>query len=537
MHCTLFAAHSCFNESVNTMFEYRSSYVGLTSPAYVRLLEFSRVVWREKRIFSIAFVASMTLVFVAYLLVSPKYEASSLLLVGQDSIGEPRAGIGTTVETSASMVRIIESEDVIREAVARVGLAKLVTPTGGPSKDGASHFQIFSRVFSLFTTHPPREITALDRAVPALRRALDVRYQPNTKIIRISFRHSDPATAAAFVDAIAQSFIDRQLSLFGRSQVADFYQAQKEKVDEEVRRASDDIQSFVTANGIYSVNEERQLLLKRKNDTAASLAATHGAIADRTGQRETLTAQLRLLKPVTLSPYVSSLVTALGSDDRTTGKHDGAAAGTSTGSEDRRISDGPPLLMVRVYQEAMLSLFKVNGELAGLVNMEKAQTEDIERLNDALDKLSSKEAEIARLNRVLEQASFNSDIFARRMVEEQTSAASDAARFSTVKIVQQAYAPLQPISPSLSLFAAFGLMAGAIFSVAAALFMEGKAHFQAAASGTRANLPPDTSLIPPTDAKPSKRRQPKARMSARTRTPEDDGTGVLQATTTDRKTA
>jgi uncharacterized protein involved in exopolysaccharide biosynthesis len=520
------------------MFEYRSSHLGSSSSnEYEGLLKLARVISREKRIISIAFAVSIALAFVAYSLVSPKYEATSLLLVGQNSIGEQRADIGTAVETSSSMVSIIQSEDVIRDAVGRVGLLTLV-PANDVLKDDRSRSGIFSRPFSFLTTHPKKEITALDQAVPALRRALDVSYQPNTKLIHISFRHPDPATATAFVDAIVQSFIDRQLKLFGRSRAADFYQAQKEQFDKEVQRASEDIQSFVAANAIYSVNEERQLLLKRKSDSAAALAATRVAISDKTGQRTTLTAQLRLLKPVTQSPYVSSLVTALGGDDRTAGKQDGAAAGAAPSPDHLRISDGPPLLMVRVYQEAMLSLFKVNGELAGLTNMEKAQTDDFDRINDSLAILSSKEAEITRLKRVLQEASFNSDVFARRMVEEQTSAASDAARFSTVKIVHQAYAPPRPISPNFLIFAALGLLTGIILSVAAVLLIGRKSYSETAESSATPTLSLEPLAIPSSATElPKRRRQPKARISPRTRNAEDDASDDPNEIIAARKTA
>ena len=99
-----------------------------------------------------------------------------------------------------------------------------------------------------------------------------------------------------------------------------------------------------------SIDDERQLLLGRASDTSAALATTRGSIAEKTGQKETLAAQLRMLKPVTQSPFVSSLVTTLGNVDHSERNVGGA---TPRPLDEPRLSD-PPLLMVRVYQDAMV---------------------------------------------------------------------------------------------------------------------------------------------------------------------------------------
>lgn len=478
------------------MFDYPASPYAATGPLpdFWRRLNLSRLVWENKWLTSIAFAVSIGLAVISYLLVAPRYEASTLLLVGQNAIEESRDIVGSTSDPSAAMVRIIESDDVIRDAVEKVGLASLVDPTTSSNQGGSLAGSMFG---GLFQTHAQRKVTALDRAIPSLSNALDVQREPRTGIIRVSFRHRDPATAAAFVNAIAKSFIDRLLILFGRSRAADFYQTQKQRFDDEVLRAADELREFSATNGIYSVNEERQLLLKRKNEASAALATTRGSIADKTGQKETLAAQLRLLKPVAQSPFVSSLVTTLGGGDQSPPKQADAAA-------ERRFSDNPPLLMVRVYQEAMLSLFKVNDELAGLTNMQDVQTEELKRLDQALGKLSSKEAEFARLNRALEQASFNADIYAKRMTEEQTSAESDAAKFSSVRIVQNANVPFRPVAPSFALFMGFGVLAGLIISIAAALARDANVHSDRAL-GVLTNAPP----LSPDSAKQSKPRRQK----------------------------
>jgi uncharacterized protein involved in exopolysaccharide biosynthesis len=439
------------------------------------IVEVARAVWRWKRLALGTFLALSDLVFVACFVITPKFEASTLLVVGQNSLDGSSEASRSTSEFSASMVQIVESPDVIRRAVEQVGLAKLVRSTNNPTIGTVRTIPVISEILSLFARPPNREIAAIDRAIPSLSSALEVKRELNSNVIRVSFRHEDPVTAANFVNAVAQSFVDRQLVLFSRPGAADFYQRQKVKFDEEIGRASDELRAFVATNKIYSIYDERQLLLKRSSDASAALTMTRGSISDKTGQKETLTSQLRLLKPVTQSPFVSSLVNALGGDDRAE-KNNGATPKIPLQTDERHLSDAPPLLMVRVYQDTMVALFKVNGELTGLANLQQEQTGEIQRLKLALEELSIKEAEFVRLERVLAQASLNSDIYARKMIEEQISAESNAAKFSTIKIFQQAYPPIKPNFPNYRLLAGFGLAAALVAAVAVALVADALAR-------------------------------------------------------------
>jgi uncharacterized protein involved in exopolysaccharide biosynthesis len=495
------------------MFEYQAA-ANLTKKAlrtgsgFESFFDVARILGKQKRPALGTFFALIVLVFIAYSLITPTFEASTLLVVGQNALDRSPEVLGDASETSTSMVPIVGSEEVIRQAVEKVGLTELIGPIDNLTFRTRP---VIGQFLSVFTTASRRDITALDRAVPALSNALEVKHELHSRIIRISFRHKDPVTAAKFVDAVAQSFIDRQLILFGRPGAADFFQGQKVRFDEDIKRASEELQSFVTANRIYSISDERQLLLRRTSDSSGALATTRGSIADKVGQKETLTAQLRLLKPVTQSPFVSSLVTALGGEDRSEKNSSGVTPGTVLRPDDHRLSDSPPLLMVRVYQEAMVALFKVNGELTGLANLEQEQADEFQRLNGALGELSSREAEFAKLKRTLAQASLNSEIYARKVVEERISAESSAAKFSTVRIVQRAYAPLKPVSPNFQLFAGLGLVAGLAAAVAVALGLE-----TLAPRALVTDAAPGTALVPLDDHElpPKRRRQLKKRRLA-----------------------
>jgi uncharacterized protein involved in exopolysaccharide biosynthesis len=434
------------------------------------VIDITGIVWKRRWLALGAFFVAIILVLAAAIAITPTFEASSLLVVDQSTIDSSR-DTKRSGGTGALLARIAESDDVIRKAIDQVGLEKLVGPRKKSWTKALSDLVVEAQSYFFGAHASPvrRVVTELELAVPTLGKALAIRPMPNNDVIRISFWHKDPVTAAAFVNAVAQVFVDRQLDLFSRPGVAAFYQRQKDKFEDDIRRASDALHTFETSQKAYSIDDQKELLLKRASEVATALAATRGAIADKAGQREALTAQLRKLKPVTLSPFVASVVDAFGSPLRPETDAAKAVSRRSTSLDLSRVSEEPPLLMVRVYQDSMVALFKINAELNGLEGLQHEQAQALQELNGTLDELSAKEAEFARLKRAVAQASLNSDTYVKRMVEEQITAESNAARLSALKIVQQAYPPPKPGFPSYPLLAGLGLVLSVLFALAVAL--------------------------------------------------------------------
>lgn len=255
---------------------------------------------------------------------------------------------------------------------------------------------------------------------------------------------------------MAQAFVDRQIDLFSRPGAAEFFQRQKKRFEEELERASDKLARFSSSSGTYSVEDQRELLLKRLNDLSLSLAVTRGAVSEKIGQRDALASQLKRLAPVTRSAYVTSLVESI------SGSGPQAARAAETRPIEDRVSD-PPLLLVKVYQDSMVSLFQTNSALGGLENIQKQQGSEIAALSDELRHLSVSEKEFTRLQLAVRQATSNLDLYAKRTIEEQINAESNVAKFSTVKVMDRATQPLRPVFPNYMLAvlisAALGLMA------------------------------------------------------------------------------
>ena len=167
------------------------------------------------------------------------------------------------------------------------------------------------------------------------------------------------------------------------------------------------------------------------------------------------------LRPVHQSRTVTAIVNDLRGRDYKAGEN---AVGTVQNEE------APPLLLIKVYQDAMANLLKVNTDLNGSLRVEKSLTAELEKINAELASLASKEAEYDRLKRVLTRASAAAEHYGSRVIEEQVK--QDIAKktqLSSVRVVQraeQSIVPLFPRAAHLVLLALVGGIAlGSVFAV------------------------------------------------------------------------
>lgn len=253
---------------------------------------------------------------------TPSFEASATLIVGQGA--QPRSYEPEQLSrTSQSIARIAESEEVIQDAVQKVGLDRLVDQSSDHGSTypgnlsllrkiaGRVNFEAFKPWFNNFEFASQAAPTSLERAIPAISQALKVKPELTSDIIHISFRNRNPIVAAAFANAVANSVIDRQLNLSTASGAARFYDRQAEVFANEIKRASDALERFTAKNGVYSIDDQKKLLLKRASELESALFTTREQIAETASQAEALSTQLHLLKPVTQSQFVSSVVDAM----------------------------------------------------------------------------------------------------------------------------------------------------------------------------------------------------------------------------------
>jgi len=438
------------------------------------------ILWRRRRVIYSAVLIAAGAAFLFYCLIGERYEPYTLLRVGQgikdrsaSATGGPFGENVDLVSRIDSLARIGKVDHVIRLAAQRVGPHRLfrvseVTLSSKLYKAAASldFSGLYGQSDAAQTRQNENNSTDLDQeGISALRDLVIARPEGRSDLLRISFRHPDPAVAAEFLNELANALVATQADLVHIPGADIFFQQQSKRLEQEAEKAGSDLRNFSVSASIYSVVDQRSLLLKRADDLSSQIAATRGSIEDRKGQRQAIADQLHVLRPVNQSKTVTGIVNNLRGRDARDSEN---AVGNVPAFE-----EAPPLLLVKVYQDAMASLLKANTDLNGLLRLEKLLVAELEKINGELASLSSKEAEYEGLKRVLVRASAAADHYGSRVIDEQINLdIAKKAQLSSVRVVQVAEKPIQPVFPRMMHLVALALAGGTALGSAIVLLLE-----------------------------------------------------------------
>jgi uncharacterized protein involved in exopolysaccharide biosynthesis len=437
------------------------------------------ILWRRRRAIYVALVLTSAAAFLFYITVGERYESYTLLRVGQgikDRSTSSLLGEGPDLTSRIeSLARIATTDQVIRLAASEVGFNRLFKKDE-PSLTVAVREWLAPHLPAQFDFLKPRvEVAGAkvdanetkddhQQQIAKLRDLISAKGEGRTDILRVSFRHPDRAIAAQFLNALANALIATQADLVQIPGAEVFFQQQTKRLEQEAEKAGTDLRNFSVAAAIYSVEDQRKLLLQRADALGTLLASTRSSIQERRGQKQAILDQLVTLRPVHQSRTVSAIVSDLRGRDY-------KATENSVGTV--QSDDAPPLLLIKVYQDAMANLLKVNTDLNGSLNVEKALTVELDKVNEELASLSSKQAEYDRLKRVLTRASAAADHYGSRVIEEQIN--QDIAKktqLSSVRVVQRGEKPAQPMFPQAAHLVLLALVGGIALGSGVAVMLE-----------------------------------------------------------------
>ncbi len=438
------------------------------------------LLWRRQWVIYLCLLLTSGAAFLYYAAVGDRYEAYVLLRAGQ-GIKERSAtnaatspfGEGVDLQSRMeSLSRIAKIDQVILEAAKNVGYERL-SADSNPTL--LARFMAWGReidlrdVFTRESADQKAQANPVDETeediernqagILSLRDRVNAKQEGRSDLLKITFRHKDPVIAASYLNELANALVTVQSLDVQMPGAQEFFQAQTKRLEEEAEVAAADLKRFSVEASIYAVDDQRQLLLKRASDLSAQIATTRGTIEDKKGQKLSIADQLAILRPVAQNKTVSRMVTTLGGQD-TRKPLDPVAKPPD------QFEEQPPLLLIKVYQDNMASLMKLNAELNGQTELLNQLGTELEKVNKELASLSAKEAEYGRLKRVLTTASSAAAQYATRILEEQISSeVAKKSQLSSLRVVQKAITPTAPVFPQVSQLVALAIAGGILLGL------------------------------------------------------------------------
>jgi uncharacterized protein involved in exopolysaccharide biosynthesis len=198
----------------------------------------------------------------------PLYEAESSLMVriGREYVYRPEVGRTETARTPSlsemvnSEVEILSSRDLAEQVVRQIGVEHL-----------------YPELLELV----PDPNTAAEMAVLKFRKAATVRPVLESSVIKVRFEHEVPQLAADAVNLLVERFKDKHVEVFGEER-ATRLEAQLEGRAAHLVEAEQGLAEFKRQNGVFDLDEQRSLLLDRRERLDSALQA---AEAELTGLR------------------------------------------------------------------------------------------------------------------------------------------------------------------------------------------------------------------------------------------------------------
>ncbi len=263
----------------------------------------------------LAFLVPFCLVFIFSFIPSPRYEASSVLIVrlGSEYVYQPEVTNNHNGPESAlpfdrdqifkSEVAILGSDDLHDQVMKTIGLDRLYPDIAEPNfftsairymNDGLAAIGLADPV-----TDEQWNRQRLAKALIRFDKRLDIELEKESAVITVTFRHTDAALAVQVLDTLLQLYMEKRKQLYMEPRV-ELAQTQVEATHQKALVAEQSIEKFKHDHRIYSLPDQRTSLLQARSEVEKEQATVSSpALAEKLGffnnQLDRLDAQEREL--------------------------------------------------------------------------------------------------------------------------------------------------------------------------------------------------------------------------------------------------
>jgi uncharacterized protein involved in exopolysaccharide biosynthesis len=338
----------------------------------------------------------------------------------------------------------------------------------------------------------PEQIATMrqqERGVRRLRSSMWVDSEKKTSLVTVSCKSYDPLVAQEIVQAILEAYRELHVRVNATEGSLDFFEEQFAAQHHRVEEAMRALEQYRSQRNYLSIEGARRSL----QDIAAQIERQMVETAVDLGQNEEKTVRLReqlasiqpelgmpmlgLVKPSTeaareemfrLESERAGLLATLTPDHPKV-----QAINERIAKLEQQVSQAPEQRtetvteLNPVFSEIKIELVRSVAEGHALRVRREALQEKYADVQSRMRALNSDEVEDARLQRAIDVARADFDLYAKKRGEAQVLAELDKDRISNVVIAQRASLQWKPISPRNSVVAALGVALAVIISLLA----------------------------------------------------------------------
>ena len=440
------------------------------------------VLFRHKVKILLVFGLITTVISGGTFLLTPVYEAKASLLVKLWKEDSSRLGVGngnsglslmlSQEELANTEIQVLTSRELAEKVITTLTLKQIYPDLAAKTKKN------------------PNPMAA---AIESFGKDLKVTGVRKSNVISISFQHSDPKIAAKAVNLLVEAFKEKHLALHSDPQ-SSFIGSQLASFQNKLRNSERSLQEFQRTNGVFSLEEQRSLLLKQRTDLDTSFKTAHNSISElrnkigairgqmnnvsKNNSRYTHTDRDRIItdaksKLLDLQLKEQELRRKYTESNRLVvnarreielvnqflkEQEEGIAGKVKTGNP--------------VYQGLEMELFKAESELTAQAAKADALRVQLRQLDKEIGLLDMSENTVQNLKRDISIDEKNFKTYADRQEEARIAEAMNNLKLNNVSVIQSAAVPDKPIKPNNKLNVLLGLFLGIISSLTVAYICE-----------------------------------------------------------------
>ena len=444
------------------------------------LRDFLTVLFKHKfRIIAI-FLATVITVTVGTFLLSPVYEAKSSLLVkiGRENIYRPEVGDRSPVisinpeEVVNTEINILTSRDLIEKVISTL---KIVY------------------IYPDLIESPPSNMTPLDAAIIIFAKKLSVEGVKKSNVIEVTFQHKDPRIAAMALNLLVEYYRVKHLQVYSGTE-SSFLDKQLDTYDQKLKQSANNLEGFKQKNQVYSLEEQRSLLLKQRTELDTTLknsintvdelqkrlaslkSLKQGIAADgslyTTSELDKIIVDARS-KLLSLQLEEQDLLKKYKEENRLVQHVRNEIRIVKGFLVDQEKSIGGKVKTGNlVYQEVQKELVKTEADLNAQGAKAATLKQQVGQLDGELRTLELRNKELQSLKRDYSITEKNYKTYTEKTEEARISDDMNLNKLANVNVIQAAAVPAKPVKPKKLLNIVLGIVLGAVSGLGFAFLSE-----------------------------------------------------------------
>jgi len=340
------------------------------------------------------------------------------------------------------------------------------------------------------------DLTDHEKAVLRVQQQLDVHPIRNSRIIEITFKHTDPEIAAVVVKNLVATYLEKRPHVHKNPESYEFFQEQSNLLKARIWENEEKLKKFKKEHNVVDLKEERSILLQEKADLQARLneskseqVETQKRISEISEQLKTTPEKIKQGETANLNALLINTLeerlVALEIKERelltkyTENNHlvqdvrkQLKIVRDKLAEQETKRYDSSSYGPNSTYQRLKEDLFRNEAELEAINVKITSQSTHLAEYAERLDNLSAVENTIKELQNELEVDKDNYQLYLTKHEESRISSEMDSKNIANVSIIKPAQRPLNPMGNKAVLCLAIGFLVAVFGSVGLAIFLE-----------------------------------------------------------------